>query len=112
MSHRVTTQTEVRDRTLAEAALRQMGCNFTAEGNGIRINSGPLSRTFVDLGTGVIEGDTDDRHTTSSLRSLSAFYAEAKIRSDVMLRGGSINDRHETRDRIVLVVQQSEAQLG
>jgi hypothetical protein len=112
MSHRVTTQTEIKDRKLAEAALRQMGSTFAAEGNGIRITSGPLNRAFIDLGTGIVSGDTDYRHNPEVLASVSAFYAEAKLRNDVQLRGGSVNDRTETADRIVIVVRQSEAQLG
>lgn len=95
MSHRVTTETEVKDKQLAIAALNQANYTFKDEGTTLRVTSGPLRNSTIDLKTGRITGDTDYGHKDSldSLGALKQAYGEAKYRKAVAQEGGSIVSR-------------------
>lgn len=103
MSHRITTQTKVTDREIAEAALNKAGWAFRTSGNSISIQGGPLNRATIDLATGKISGDTD-WHSSDTLGSLNRYYGEAMVEKQVMESGGYIEgERIETEDSIILV---------
>lgn len=94
MSHRVTTQTEIKDKGIAIMALKKAGYSFSDEGANLRVTSGPMNRAIINLKTGEISGDTD-YHSKSddSLGALKQFYAEAKYTAEVQKAGGEVVER-------------------
>ena len=93
MSHRVTTKTEITDRDLAIQALETIGWSYTEESNSVlRITSGPINRSALDLKTGDITGDFDwrNRNTPDSLRQ---HYSEQKVRQQAIKTGATIESR-------------------
>lgn len=94
MSHRVTTQTEIKDKGIAIMALKKAGYSYIDEGSSLRVTSGPMSRSVIDLKTGDITGDTD-YHSKSddSLGALKQFYAEAKYTAELQKAGGEVVER-------------------
>jgi hypothetical protein len=94
MSHRVTVQTEIKDKGIASAALRAQGYSFTESGNSLRITSGELNRATIDLSTGAISGDSD-YHTSAKLGLLRQAYGEEKFKAEAFKQGFSIESRTE-----------------
>ena len=107
MSHRVTTRTDIKDKTIAEKALRKAGWSYHSEGDtGISVTTGPMAGAFIDLRTGVVSGDTDDRLNAKKLGALKKYYAEEVfMREAVQRQGHQIESRSVMKDRIRLVVQ-------
>lgn len=105
MSHRVTTETEIKDKTLALQAAKTMGITAVENGkDSLRFTSGPLANSYLDLRTGRITGDTDYGHSASSLGALTQAYGEAKYRQECLRQGISIESREIDREgRIVLM---------
>jgi hypothetical protein len=100
MSHRVTTQTEIRDKALAVQALQEADMSFSeASESTLRINSGPIAGAVINLTTGEVTGDTD-RHNrgNDSLGLLKRFYAEAKIKQECRIQGITIEKRIVEKD--------------
>lgn len=95
MSHRVTTQTQIKDRALAISALKAAGMAFTEQGSSINITGGPIAGAQIDLSSGMITGDTDRGHRNSNdnLGVLKRHYAEAKIRQELQIQGVTIEER-------------------
>lgn len=95
MSHRVITQTEIKDKALAIQALKQANMAFTDHGNTLHITSGSIAGAVVDLTTGEITGDTDRGHRRddNGLGVLKRYYAEAKVREQCTLQGITIEER-------------------
>jgi len=89
MSKRVTTLTEVKDRAIAEKALRDSAMGFRSDGATIYITSGALAGATIDLTTGVVSGD-DMTHSAASMGKLRQLYSEAKMRLMIANQGGSI----------------------
>jgi hypothetical protein len=88
MSHRVTTQTEIKDKAIAMAALKNAGLSFTESGNTLRITSGgQLRNAVINLSTGEISGDTDFGHTQDGLGIVRQHYGEAKFRAEAAKSG-------------------------
>lgn len=93
MSKRVTTQTDIKDKGLAIAALTSAGLAFQEMGNTLRITSGPLANATIDLGSGLISGDTDFGHRKESMGILRQHYSEAQFRKEATKAGVSIGQR-------------------
>ncbi len=93
MSHRVTTQTEIKDRGLAIQALKQAGLSYREVGDQLAITSGRMANSTIDLRTGTITGDTDHGHTRETLGMLRQYYGEAKYRAECAKQGISIESR-------------------
>lgn len=92
MSHRVTTQTEIKDRALAIQALKKSGCSYTERDSTLTVTSGVLNRATINLRTGEVSGDTD-YHSKDVLGALRQSYAEAKYEKECQLQGITINGR-------------------
>lgn len=93
MSHRVTTKTEIKDRTLAIQALKSAGMSYQEHGDTIRITSGRMANATLNLKTGDITGDSDYGHTGTTLGVIRQGYAEAKSRAEILKQGHTIYDR-------------------
>lgn len=104
MSHRVTTQTEMKDKALALQAAKLAGVNVADEGNYLRFTSGPLARASLDLRTGLISGDTDYGHTVEKLDALKMHYSEAKYKLECARQGIMIESRTVNKDGEVTLI--------
>jgi len=94
MSHRVTTETEIKDKALLAQACKTANVSFSEMGNEtIRFTSGPLSNAVLDLKSGRITGDTDYGHTKSGLDTLKQHYGEAKYKNECSRQGIQIESR-------------------
>lgn len=100
MSHRVTTQTEIKDKTIALAALKASGASFVDRGQTIEVTSGPMNGATIDLRTGSIGGSYDVglRNTNDSIGYLKRFYAEEKVKAECHLQGIVIESREVQKD--------------
>ena len=105
MSHRVTTQTEIKDKDLAKSALKQAGYDFREQGESLYITSGDLSGATIDLRTGLVSGDSDYRgHSRETMGALRQFYAEAKYKKELATQGGYVENRSvDEKGRVVLM---------
>lgn len=104
MSHRVTTQTEIKDQDVATAALKSAGYTFDQRDQTIFITSGDLRNATIDLRTGVVSGDTDYQHSDSKFSALKKFYAEEKVKKEFQRQGGYIESRTvNAQGHIVLI---------
>ena len=93
MSHRVTTQTEVKDKALAIQAAKAAGINVTEDGDYLRFTSGALNHAVLDLRTGLISGDTDFGHTSEKLGLIKMHYSEAKYKLECARQGIMVESR-------------------
>jgi hypothetical protein len=94
MSHRVTTQTEIKDKTLAIQAIKGAKLQYREVGNDqLVITSGGMNNATIDLRTGVISGDSDYGHDKENLGVLRQHYSEAKFRAESLKNGVSIESR-------------------
>lgn len=104
MSHRVTTETEMKDRELVKAACKQQGVTFNESGDSIHFTGGTLSGATLNLKTGTISGDTDYGHNRQTLGALRQAYGEAKYRFECQKQGIQIESRTvEKNGDIVLI---------
>lgn len=93
MSHRVTTKTDITDKNLAVEALKAAGWDYTEEGNSVlRVTSGPMNRSTVNLRTGHVTGDTD-WHSRDTLGALRQHYSEAQFKAGIRKSGAMIDSR-------------------
>lgn len=90
MSHRVKTQIDVTDASLAIEALRGMGLPFTQEGKTIRISGGRLKNAVINLANGEITGDTDFGHTEKAFGLVRQRYNLLKTKRELALQGGVV----------------------
>lgn len=93
MSHRVTTQTEIKDKALAMQAAKAAGMGVADDGNYLRFTSGSMSNAVLDLRTGTITGDTDYGHTQEKLAALKQHYSEAKYKLECARQGIMVESR-------------------
>jgi len=98
MSHRVTTQTEIKDKALAIQAANSAGISFTEDANGLRFTSGSMKNAVLNLKTGEITGDTDYGHTTDKLGLFRMHYGEAKYKLECARQGIMVESRQMNRD--------------
>lgn len=92
MSHRVTTQTEIKDKALAIQALKAGGFSFSEQGTNLTVTSGPMRNATINLSTGLVSGDTDF-HSKDDLGALRQAYAEAKYKKECQKQGISVDSR-------------------
>jgi len=100
MSHRVTTQTEIKDKALAAQAAKAAGLTFVEEGDTLRFTSGSMKNAVLNLRTGQIMGDTDYGHSAEKLGAFKMWYSEAKYnlecaRQGIMVETRSMNENGE-----------------
>jgi hypothetical protein len=94
MSHRVTTETEMKDKAILARACTAAGINFVDQGNShVRFTGGDLNGAVLDLKSGRITGDTDYGHTESKLSGLKQTYGEMLYRSECATQGIQIESR-------------------
>lgn len=98
MSHRVTVQTEIKDRALAIEALKAAGVSYREQGEVLHLTSGGYENTTLNLKTGAISGDTDYGHNAGKLGLLRQNYSEAAFRQESFRQGISIQDRSVDKD--------------
>ena len=105
MSHRVTTQTTITEKKIAIAALKAAGWSYTESGNNLRISSGPMARSTINLSNGEVFGDADHVNDgDSSMGALNQGYSEALVRANAMNEGYEVEGReieHATGDIIL-----------
>lgn len=103
MSHRVTVQTEIKDKGLALQALKASNISFREQGDTLHLTGGGYENVSINLKTGSVSGDTDYGHQASKLGLLRQNYAEAKYKAEAFKQGVSISDRRvEKNGDIVL----------
>jgi len=93
MSHRVTTQTSMTDRSIVEKVAKAKGITYAVSGDSITFSSGQLNRATLDCKSGRISGDTDFGHTESALGMLRQGYSEELYRRECMKQGIQVEDR-------------------
>jgi hypothetical protein len=105
MSHRVTTETEIKDKALLTQACKTAGVTFAEMGQeSIRFTSGPLSNAVLDLRSGRITGDSDYGHTTSGLSILKQHYGEAKYKNECARQGIQIESRNVDHEGNIILM--------
>ncbi len=105
MSHRVTTQTEIKDRAIALQALKSANISYREVGTDqIQFTSGKMSNATLNLKTGDITGDTDYGHSQESLGLLRQHYGEAKYRAEALKNGVSIEGRTVDKNGDVILM--------
>ena len=92
MSHRVTTQTEIKDKDIAKKALTAAKMDFRESGHILNIMSGPMAGAHIDLSTGEVVGDTD-AHNKGTLGLLRQQYGEQKYRAECVKQGVMVESR-------------------
>jgi hypothetical protein len=99
MSHRLTINTQITDKAIAEAALRQADIAFDTRGDSIYLKSGSYTGTVINTKNGsVTSGDTDyHRITDAQLGVLRQYYAEAKYKAECQREGVDILERSEEK---------------
>ncbi len=118
MSHRVTTSTEMKDKTVLDKVLTSYSnaggpkggnsveggpLTYTQKGNIITFQSGKLKNATLDLSTGEMAGDTDYQ-SEADLGSLRQAYAVEKVKTDVVRRGGSVSSVTTAKDGTIRIV--------
>jgi len=104
MSHRVTTNTEIKDADLAQDALKRAGYSFDIRGNSILITSGDMNGATIDLRSGVISGDSDMGHRSDRFGALRQFYSEAKVTKETQKAAGYIEQRSTDQQGNVILM--------
>lgn len=104
MSHRVTTQTEIKDKALAMAALKQAGFSYAERGDTLTITSGELSNASIDLRTGTVSGDTDYGHRAERFGALRQFYSEASYKAGLNKNGGYVESREVDKNGDIILM--------
>mgnify|MGYP000570687242 CR=1 FL=1 len=102
MSHRVTTETEMRDKDLVLAACKDKNIACTVQGNTIRFETAPLNGAELDLRTGRMIGDTD-RQSAETLGMLAQAYGKAKAYMECAKQGIQVEREYVRNGNIVLV---------
>ncbi len=103
MSHRVTVQTEIKDRALAIEALKSAGVQYREQGEVLHLSSGGYENATLNLKTGAISGDTDWGHNAGKLGLLRQNYAEAQFKQEAFRQGISIQGRTTDKDGSIVL---------
>jgi len=94
MSHKITTQTSITEKTLALSALKTAGWAHSESGDNIRVTSGPMSGSTINLKNGTVSGDSDHvNKSDDSMGALKRYYGEAKFRKEALMQGIDIENR-------------------
>lgn len=103
MSHRVTVQTEIKDRALAIEALKAAGIQYREQGEVLYLTGQGFDSSTLNLKTGAISGDTDYGHNAGKLGVLRQHYAEAQFKQESFRQGISIQSRTVDKDGNVVL---------
>lgn len=103
MSHRVTVQTEIKDKALAIEALKAAGVQYREQGDNLMLTGGNYNNATINLKTGAITGDTDWGHDAGKLGLLRQNYAEAKFRAEAFRTGVSVTGRTIDKDGSIVL---------
>jgi len=92
MSHRTRHSTDIKDLNLATQTLKDAGWEYKKEGSTLRITSGPMRYSTIDLRTGIVTGDSDfhNRRTVGAFRQR---YSEQRVRQEAVKSGATIESR-------------------
>jgi hypothetical protein len=105
MSHRVTTETEMKDARLLAQAAKTAGVTFTESSGGlIHFTGGLLGGAILNLKTGQVSGDSDYGHTTEVLGGLRQAYGEAKYKAECIRQGIQIESRTVDREGNIVLM--------
>ena len=103
MSHRVTVQTEIKDKAIAISALKAAGISYREQGNTLALSGGQFDRSVINLSTGQITGDTDYGHDQSRLGMLRQHYSEAKFKAEALKQGIEVQQRTVNKDGDIIL---------
>lgn len=103
MSHRVTTQTDIKEKDLAIQALKAEGWSYTETGDTLHITSGPMRNASLNLRTGNVTGDTD-WHSRDTLGALRQQYSVAKVRKEAIKTGAVIESQETMKNGDIRMV--------
>ena len=110
MSHRVTQKTDITNKELATTALKNVGWSFVEQSNSVlRITSGPMSHSTIDLRTGTVTGDSD-WHSRDTLGALRQHYSEALVQQENLKKGAMVESREVLANGDIRIV--ASAHLG
>jgi uncharacterized protein (DUF1499 family) len=105
MSHRVTTQTDMKNKDYVVQACKSAGISYVEAGKDlIRFTSGGVQNAVLNLRTGEISGDTDYGHTRDKLGALRQAYGEAAYRAECLKQGITVEDRQVDREGNVVLM--------
>lgn len=104
MSHRVTVQTEIKDKALAISALKAGNISYREQGDMLHLTSGGFDGATINLRTGDISGDTDYGHQAGKLGLLRQNYSEAKYRAEAIKQGISITSKSVNKDGDIVLM--------
>lgn len=93
MSHRVTTETSMKDSEIVKKVCSNQGISFREDGSSIFFTSGKLKNATLDTKSGRITGDTDYGHTESALGMLRQGYSEELYRRECLKQGIQVESR-------------------
>jgi hypothetical protein len=104
MSHRVTVQSEMTDKSIAIQALTNAKLSYTEQDNVLYVQNGGGRRDFsINLKTGAIVGDSD-HHKASELGLLRQHYAHAKALKELTEQGHQVQNQFtDEQGNIVLL---------
>jgi hypothetical protein len=105
MSRRITHRSEMKDRELVAQAAKSAGIAFRDLGNNlIQFTSGNMANSTLDLGTGVVTGDSDHGHTSAKLGMLRQHYAEAQVRREFQKTGTNVKERQTNDEGSIILM--------
>ena len=106
MSHRVTTQTEIKDRELALGAFKAAGIKFRDLGsNTFEVTTGRSTAT-LNLTNGQIEGD-DMRWKEADFDVLKQHYAEQSLLWNLRRQGHTVQNREVNKEGDIVILYQT-----
>lgn len=91
MSHRVTVQTKLTEKSHVITALNNSNMSFREDGALIHVTSGPMNNATINTKTGEISGDSDFKHTVEKLGVLRQAYSLAMYEAEMFTKGGTIS---------------------
>lgn len=95
MSHRVTVQTEIKEKAHAISALKSNKIEHREQGDTIHLLGAGYEGSSINLRTGQITSGDTDYHSVDSgkLGLLRQAYSEAKFRAEAFKEGVEISDK-------------------
>lgn len=104
MSHRVTVQSDMTDKSIAIQALASAKLSYTEQDNVLYVKKGGGRQDFsINLKTGAIVGDSD-HHTSAELGLLRQHYGVAKALKELTEQGHQVQTQFvDEQGNIVLL---------
>lgn len=104
MSHRVTTQTDMKDVSILSAICKKQNIAFEQSGNMVTFQGGQLRGATLNLTTGQMVGDSDVHGRGDTiLGSLRQSYAHEMVRREALKNGVTIMSTETDRDGYILL---------